>query len=314
MNGTVLPSSSSASTAATPLRRQAQLPRRARAPDRRTRECAAARRSCELRGPYAAAPAASKRLAPAVGCRDAPGRRPRRADPPPSQGRAAPAHRGHARAGDDVQPRREARRQAAVRLGRGRARGVQLLRPAVVPRPLLRRLRRAARRQRLLRARDGVLHARARRPRRPRRAVLRSADPHRAQRADGGRHRRPARRDARRAQALRHHVGADPVLPAPPVRGRRVRDARGRAAVPREFIGVGLDSGERGNPPSKFARVFAKAREHGLRRVAHAGEEGPAAYIREALDLLARRAHRSRRALRRGPARSSPSSCASRSR
>jgi adenine deaminase len=53
-----------------------------------------------------------------------------------------------------------------------------------------------------------------------------------------------------------------------------------------EFVGVGLDSGEKGNPPSKFARVFAKAKEHGLHLVAHAGEEGPAAYIREALDLL----------------------------
>ena len=52
------------------------------------------------------------------------------------------------------------------------------------------------------------------------------------------------------------------------------------------FIGVGLDSGERGNPPSKFERVFARARGLGLRPVAHAGEEGPAAYIREALDLL----------------------------
>jgi adenosine deaminase len=60
------------------------------------------------------------------------------------------------------------------------------------------------------------------------------------------------------------------------------------AALPfrTEFIGVGLDSGERGNPPSKFQRVFAKARSLGLRPVAHAGEEGPAAYIREALDLL----------------------------
>jgi adenosine deaminase len=53
-----------------------------------------------------------------------------------------------------------------------------------------------------------------------------------------------------------------------------------------ELVGVGLDSGERGNPPSKFERVFAKARALGLRPVAHAGEEGPAAYIREALDLL----------------------------
>ena len=53
-----------------------------------------------------------------------------------------------------------------------------------------------------------------------------------------------------------------------------------------EIIGVGLDSGEAGNPPAKFARVFAKARDVGLRAVAHAGEEGPAAYITDALDLL----------------------------
>lgn len=53
-----------------------------------------------------------------------------------------------------------------------------------------------------------------------------------------------------------------------------------------EFVGIGLDSGEKGNPPSKFQRVFAKAKEHGLHLVAHAGEEGPAAYIREAIDLL----------------------------
>jgi len=60
------------------------------------------------------------------------------------------------------------------------------------------------------------------------------------------------------------------------------------AALPfrSEFVGVGLDSGERGNPPEKFARVYAKARELGLRLVAHAGEEGPAAYITEALDVL----------------------------
>ena len=52
------------------------------------------------------------------------------------------------------------------------------------------------------------------------------------------------------------------------------------------FIGVGLDSGERGNPPEKFARVFARARALGLRAVAHAGEEGPPAYIEAALDVL----------------------------
>jgi len=52
------------------------------------------------------------------------------------------------------------------------------------------------------------------------------------------------------------------------------------------LIGVGLDSSERGHPPSKFERVFAKARERGLKLVAHAGEEGPPSYVYEALDLL----------------------------
>ena len=49
---------------------------------------------------------------------------------------------------------------------------------------------------------------------------------------------------------------------------------------------VGLDSSEVGHPPAKFARVFAAAREKGLKLVAHAGEEGPPAYVYEALDLL----------------------------
>lgn len=53
-----------------------------------------------------------------------------------------------------------------------------------------------------------------------------------------------------------------------------------------KFIGVGLDSSERGNPPEKFARVFARCRELGLHLVAHAGEEGPPDYIRTALDVL----------------------------
>jgi adenosine deaminase len=53
-----------------------------------------------------------------------------------------------------------------------------------------------------------------------------------------------------------------------------------------KFIGIGLDSSERGHPPEKFARVFARCRELGFHLVAHAGEEGPAEYIRTALDLL----------------------------
>jgi adenosine deaminase len=53
-----------------------------------------------------------------------------------------------------------------------------------------------------------------------------------------------------------------------------------------KFVGVGLDSSEMGHPPEKFERVFARARALGLRLVAHAGEEGPPAYIWSALDVL----------------------------
>jgi adenine deaminase len=60
-------------------------------------------------------------------------------------------------------------------------------------------------------------------------------------------------------------------------------EARPHAA---RIHGIGLDSSERGHPPSKFERVFAAARALGWHAVAHAGEEGPAAYVVEALDLL----------------------------
>jgi adenine deaminase len=53
-----------------------------------------------------------------------------------------------------------------------------------------------------------------------------------------------------------------------------------------KLVGVGLASSELGHPPEKFVRVFAKARELGLHLVAHAGEEGPPAYIWSALDAL----------------------------
>jgi len=52
------------------------------------------------------------------------------------------------------------------------------------------------------------------------------------------------------------------------------------------IVGVGLDSSEKGNPPSKFERVFAKARQEGFLTVAHAGEEGSADDVREAVDAL----------------------------
>jgi adenine deaminase len=53
-----------------------------------------------------------------------------------------------------------------------------------------------------------------------------------------------------------------------------------------QIVGVGLDSSERGHPPEKFARVFERCRELGLHIVAHAGEEGPPAYVWSALDVL----------------------------
>ena len=53
-----------------------------------------------------------------------------------------------------------------------------------------------------------------------------------------------------------------------------------------KIIGVGLDSSEQGNPPSKFSNVFQRAQNEGFLTVAHAGEEGPANYVWEAIDLL----------------------------
>ena len=52
------------------------------------------------------------------------------------------------------------------------------------------------------------------------------------------------------------------------------------------IAGIGLDSSEVGNPPAKFARVYARARQEGFHLVAHAGEEGPPEYIIQALDIL----------------------------
>ncbi|MCG8694598.1 MAG: adenosine deaminase [Minwuiales bacterium] len=64
------------------------------------------------------------------------------------------------------------------------------------------------------------------------------------------------------------------------------------------IVAVGLDSSEVGHPPSKFRQVFARARDAGFLAVAHAGEEGPAEYVREALDLLrVRRVDHGNRAL-----------------
>lgn len=64
-------------------------------------------------------------------------------------------------------------------------------------------------------------------------------------------------------------------------------DALHSACRHKEHIhGVGLDSGEAGNPPANFTRVYETARQEGFIAVAHAGEEGPAAYVSDALDIL----------------------------
>ena len=93
-------------------------------------------------------------------------------------------------------------------------------------------------------------------------------------------------------------LGRRPAAPAEPARvvlaeidnltGEAAFDETLEQALPwrDRFIGVGLDSSERGHPPEKFARVFARCGELGLHRVAHAGEEGPPAYIESALDVL----------------------------
>jgi len=52
------------------------------------------------------------------------------------------------------------------------------------------------------------------------------------------------------------------------------------------IMGVGLDSSEKGNPPQKFEKVFQMAKKAGFKTVAHAGEEGPAAYVKDALHIL----------------------------
>jgi adenosine deaminase len=74
------------------------------------------------------------------------------------------------------------------------------------------------------------------------------------------------------------------------LRDRDAQDAMGtlEQALPYRdrIIGVGLDSAEKGPPPGKFREVFERARAQGFRTVAHAGEEGPAGYVRDALDLL----------------------------
>ncbi|MCM0607518.1 MAG: adenosine deaminase [Ideonella sp. WA131b] len=91
-----------------------------------------------------------------------------------------------------------------------------------------------------------------------------------------------------REAAARHGLSADLILCFLRHLSEEEAFATLEQALPHRahFIGVGLDSSERGHPPEKFARVFARCRALGLHVVAHAGEEGPPAYIESALDVL----------------------------
>ncbi|MFL5272392.1 MAG: adenosine deaminase [Anaeromyxobacteraceae bacterium] len=83
-------------------------------------------------------------------------------------------------------------------------------------------------------------------------------------------------------------VSADLILCFLRHLGPRAAEETLEEALPHRdrLLGVGLDSSERDHPPERFAGVFARAGALGLRRVAHAGEEGPAAYVASALDAL----------------------------
>ena len=136
---------------------------------------------------------------------------------------------------------------------------------------------------------DGLAYfaPRGGRQRRPRRDVLRPADAHRARRADRHRDPGPGRRLRAGASASSASRAALILCFLRHLSEEEAFATLEQALPFREhFIGVGLDSSERGHPPEKFARVFADAGELGLHRVAHAGEEGPPAYIESALDVL----------------------------
>ena len=194
------------------------------------------------------------------------------------------------------------RHRPALRRRRGGAARLPLQQPAGVSGHLLRRRRGADHARRFPRPGLRLLQA-ARMPTAwcmprsfsTRRPIPRAASARR-------RARRPDRRHARGRTRPGHHLAADPVLPAPPERGRGRRHPG--AALPHidRIAGVGLDSSEVGHPPAKFARVFAEGAR--LRpapgRPCRGG--GPARLRERGPRPPAGRAHRPRRAQRSRPA------------
>ena len=154
-----------------------------------------------------------------------------RLHPGPAQGRAAPAHRGHPRAGADVRHRPPQRGPAAIPLGGRRPPRLPVLEPAGFPRHLLRRREGPARGARLLRPDLGVPGAGARRRRPARRDLLRPADPHRPRGGVRDRRDRHSPRPGRRGASAADELRPDTLLPAVPQRRGRGGHARGGAAL-----------------------------------------------------------------------------------
>ena len=127
-----------------------------------------------------------------------------------AQGRTAPAPGRYPGAGAAVRPRRAQPHRPALERRRDPAQGLRLQQPAGIPRPLLRRRRRAAHRAGLLRPDLGLPAEVQGAERRPRRAVLRPADPHRSRHSLRGGARRHPRRAAGRREAAGHPPWADP--------------------------------------------------------------------------------------------------------
>src|SRR5437773_2840883 len=203
-----------------------------------------------------------------------------------AQGRATSSHRRHPRAGAHVRAGAPQRCPLPLCLGGRRAPRLRLQRPAILPRHLLCGLPGIARGTGLLRPDLGVSQPGGQPGRAPCGDLLRSANTHRSRRAFRDRDQRHPSRFTGRRGSLRYQQRVDPVLPAAlERRGGHAHAARG-TALPEMDPAVGLDSSEVGHPPSKFKDVYDRAREAGLLAVAHAGEEGPPAYVWEALDVL----------------------------
>ena len=169
-------------------------------------------------------------------------------------------------------------------------------RPAVLPGPLLRADGGAAHRGGLRRPRRRLSRARGRAQGVRHAEIFFDPQAHTGpRRAARHGHRGPGAGARARRGAARLSRPADHVLPAGPVRRSAAEDlSTRRCPICDRITGVGLDSAEVGHPPRVFREVYARAADEGLHRVAHAGEEGPPEYIREALDRAGRRARRPR--------------------